>query len=192
MILSETGPGPVPVPPLADFKLHLRLAHGFADDGAEDALLLGYLASAVAVVERRIARALVIRGFEVAVARWDAGDCLALPIGPVETVTSAVLEGPGDPVSLNVSAWTVAPGETRQRLSAAGAALPPIPAGRKVRIAFDAGFAVDWSGVPAALSQAVMMLAADFHARRGTERDGDTGLPLAVIELLAPWRPGRL
>ncbi|MEO0960660.1 MAG: hypothetical protein AAFY66_19785, partial [Pseudomonadota bacterium] len=45
---------------------------------------------------------------------------------------------------------------------------------------------------PNGLAQAVMMLAADFHARRGTERDGDVGLPQAVIALTQAWRPGRL
>ncbi|MEM7499088.1 MAG: hypothetical protein AAF371_13985 [Pseudomonadota bacterium] len=192
MILSETGPGPVPVPPLSDFKEHLRLAHGFADDGAEDALLLGYLASAVAVVERRVSRALVRRGFSLAVARLERDGCLVLPVGPVVAITSAVVEGSGTSLTLDVTDWLVEPCGTRQRVTAGGGALPPVPSGHTFRVGFEAGLAADWAGVPAELSQAVMMLAADFHARRGTERDGDAGLPQAVIALTQAWRPGRL
>ncbi|MEM9762212.1 MAG: hypothetical protein AAF968_06850 [Pseudomonadota bacterium] len=192
MILSETGAGPVPVPPLADFKEHLRLAHGFADDGAEDVVLTRYLAAAVAVVERRVARALVRRSFTLSVARLERDGCLVLPIGPVTAVTSASLEGGGAPVSLDVSGWSVTPCGTRQRVTAGGGALPAIPAGRSMVLSFEAGLATDWTGVPAELAQAVMMLAADFHARRGTERDSAAGLPQAVIALTQAWRPGRL
>ncbi|MEL6577591.1 MAG: hypothetical protein AAFQ81_17045 [Pseudomonadota bacterium] len=192
MILSETGAGPVPVPPLAEFKEHLRLAHGFADDGAEDAVLTRYLAAAVAVVERRVARALVRRGFTLSVARLERDGCVVLPIGPVTAVTSASLEGGGAPVSLDVSGWSVEPCGTRQRVTAGGGALPAIPAGRSMVLSFEAGLAADWAGVPAELAQAVMMLAADFHARRGTERDSEAGLPQAVIALTQAWRPGRL
>ncbi|MEO1724590.1 MAG: hypothetical protein AAFR84_19600 [Pseudomonadota bacterium] len=192
MILSETGPGPVPVPPLAEFKEHLRLAHGFADDGAEDAVLTRYLAAAVAVVERRVARALVRRGFTLSVARLERDGCLVLPVGPVTVVSTAVLSGGGDPVTLDVSGWAIEPCGTRQRVTAGGGALPAIPTGRTLTLSFEAGLAADWVGVPAELVQAVMMLAADFHARRGTERDGDAGLPQAVIALTQAWRPGRL
>ncbi|MEL6336865.1 MAG: hypothetical protein AAFQ88_09500 [Pseudomonadota bacterium] len=191
MILSEAGTGPV-LPPLAAYKEHLRLSHGFGDEGGEDALLSGYLAAAVAVIERRTGRALGRRAFSLAVSRLGPEGCVVLPVGPVETISDATLEAGGAATPLDVSGWSVAPGSTRQAVSRSGAPLPSVPPGGVLRLGFDAGLAADWDGVPADLAQAVMMLAADFHARRGTERDGDEGLPAPVIALTAPWRPARL
>ncbi|MEM6678921.1 MAG: hypothetical protein AAF675_13730 [Pseudomonadota bacterium] len=191
MILSEAGSGPVAAP-LAEFKEHLRLGHGFADDGAEDGLLARYLSHAVAVVEHETGRALTKRRFELAVSRWDRDGCLAMPVGPVSAIVSAVLEGAGTTQALDTSVWTVSAEGTRGILSAGGGLLPFIPVGHVVRITFDAGIADDWTGVPGGLEQAVMMLAADFHARRGTERDGKADIPQVVRALIGPWRPGRL
>ncbi|MEM6422443.1 MAG: hypothetical protein AAF698_07625, partial [Pseudomonadota bacterium] len=165
MILSEAGTGPV-TPPLSAFKEHLRLAHGFGDDGSEDGLLQAYLASAVAVVERRTGRALGRRALSLAVSRYDRDGCLRLPIGPVSVIDSAAIETGGSALPLDPSAWRVEAGGTGQRVSRPAAGLPPIPPGGLIRIGFVAGLSAAWTGVPADLAQAVMMLAADFHARR--------------------------
>lgn len=192
MILSEAGPGPVPVPPVAEFAEHLRLGLGFPDDGSEDALLERYLRSAVGVVERRIAQALVARRFEVRVSEWTREGLFLIPIGPVRAIVEANIERGGSATPLSVLGWTVSAGPTRQVLSANGMALPAIPPGGTVRVLFDAGLADDWDGVPGDLKQAVLLLAAEYYERRGTETVAETGLPGPVTALLAQRRPVRL
>lgn len=52
MMLSEVTAVPLAALPVAEFKDHLRLGTGFADDGAQDALVEGYLRAAIAAVIR--------------------------------------------------------------------------------------------------------------------------------------------
>ncbi|MEO1467592.1 MAG: hypothetical protein AAFV86_00945 [Pseudomonadota bacterium] len=192
MLLSEADPGPVPTPPLGDFKEHLRLGHGFADDGSEDALLARILEAAVLAVERRVARALVTRRFTLAVSRLDRGGCVALPVGPVSVIEAAAIREGAAEAALDVSTWRVSAGSTGQRVSAAGGALPAPADGAQLVMTFPAGLAADWASVPADLEQAVLLLAAHFYARRGTEDGGRReALPVAVDAILAAWAPVR-
>ncbi len=52
--------------PVREFADHLKLGSGFADDGSEDAVLEVCLRSAMAAIEVRIGKALMMRSF-----RWD-------------------------------------------------------------------------------------------------------------------------
>ncbi|MEO0820008.1 MAG: hypothetical protein AAF074_06230 [Pseudomonadota bacterium] len=195
MILSEAGASPAPTPPLDAFKAHLRLAHGFADDTAEDALLGTYLANAISAVEHRTGLALIARRFALSVSRWDRDGCLRLPVGPASAIVEAAVETAAGSTAIDTALWSLEAGTTRQRLSAGGAALPAIPVGGRVRIVFDAGLAADWSAMPGDLFEAVTLLAAHFYARRGTEqgiRRDDPVLPGPVTDLLAPRRAMRL
>ncbi len=60
----------------------------------------------------------------------------------------------------------------------------------RVEIAFTAGLATDWAGLPEALSLGVLRLAAHLHAHR--DDAGDAGPPAAVAALLVPYRRMRL
>lgn len=191
MFLSEAGAGAPPFP-VSEAAEHLRLGIGFADDGSEDALLARYLASAVAVIERRIAQALVSRRFELRVSHWSSRGDLVMPTGPVTALVEAFMETNSASTVLDVSGWTLSAEPVRQRLTASGRPLPPIPAGGSVRIVFEAGIAADWAGVPGDLRQAVLLLAAEFYERRGTEHVADQGLPGPVLGLLNARRPVRV
>ena len=70
--------------------------------------------------------------------------------------------------------------------------LPAIPDGGTAVATFMAGFADDWSGLPAALRRGVLLLGAHFYEHR-TAGAGDAGdIPVAISALLAPWRMLRL
>ena len=53
---------------------------------------------------------------------------------------------------------------------------------------FEAGFGAAWSGVPADLQQAVMMLAAEYYEFRHDPGSRAAGLPIAVETLIGRWR----
>lgn len=187
MILSETGGAPVATPSMGVFKARLRLSQGFEDDMAEDEALAGYLASAVVAIERRLAVVLVARRFVLSLSRLDRDGRLRLPVGPVHAIDAAALEGPSGMRPLSTGDWTVEATVARPAVGRAGGPLPPIPAGHRLRLDFEAGLAPDWVEVPADLAEAVLLLAAYWHD--GGEK---AVWPAAVRDLCAPWAPVRL
>lgn len=187
--LTETGPAPA-LPVAADtLASHLRLGEGFGDPSAEEDLLALYLRTATAHLEARTGLAFVARGFSLSVAAWDRCGTLVLPVGPVTAVAGVTILAEGTATSLAPADLAVAPGPSRQRLTAAGGGpLPPIPPGGCASVAFTAGFGAP-EAVPGDLAKAVLLLAAHFYENRaGTE----SGLPPAVAALIAPHRPVRL
>ena len=190
MLLKEVAPAPL-APVLGEFAAHLRLGLGFADDGAEDALLERYLRAAVAAVEARTGQALIAREFVLLAAGWDRRGQLVLPVGPVASIDAIRFVRTDGAVTLDPAEWAVEPGTTRQRLTGpGGGALPAVPSGASVELAFTAGHAAAWDGVPGELRQAVLMLAAHYHESR--HGDAGHGMPAAVAALLARHRPARL
>ncbi len=190
MLLKEAAPAASM--PMTEFAGHLRLGFGFADDGAEDALLEGYLRSAVAAVEARSGQALIARAFVLQVTGWDARGYLVLPVGPVAAVDVIRFVRSDGAVTLDPAQWALEPGNARQRLTGPGGeALPPVPKGAIAELEFTAGHGVDWEAVPGDLRQAVLLLAAHYHESRHGEAK-HRGLPPAVGALLAPHRLARL
>ena len=191
MILTETAPAAVAPVSLSELSAHLRLAHGFPDDAAEDPLLDLYVRNAVAAVETRTGRALIRRGFLLRLSAWDKEGHVVLPVGPVEALDSLRLVHGGDVVDLAAGSWAVEPGTGRQRITGPnGGALPPIPMGYVAELSFQAGFGPEAADVPGDLRQAVMLLAAHYYERR-YEDDGP-GMPMKVRALVEPWRPVRV
>ncbi|HUF88145.1 MAG TPA: hypothetical protein VMM59_12245 [Thermohalobaculum sp.] len=191
MILTETAPAAVTPVSLSELSAHLRLAHGFPDDGAEDALLELYLRNGAAAVEARTGRALIRRGFLLRLAAWDRHGHAALPVGPVEAIATLRFVRGTEAVDVAAGSWALEPGTGRQRVTGAqGGALSPIPEGYVAELAFDAGFGADPADVPGELRQAVLLLAADFYERR--HDDGGAGIPMTVRALLEPWQPVRI
>lgn len=193
MILTETSLAAVNPVPLDEFAAHLRLAQGFADDAAEDALLELYLRNATSVVEARIGKALVRREFKLQVTAWNRDGRVVLPVGPVAAITSLSFVRGVDTIALTSGAWSLESASSRQLLAGAGGgALPAIPDGHVAELAFDAGFGETWNDVPGDLRQAVMLLAAHYYENRYGETEPGQGIPVAVQALLETQRPVRL
>ncbi|MGB8623245.1 MAG: hypothetical protein WCD16_10540, partial [Paracoccaceae bacterium] len=63
MMLIEQTAVPAAALPVSQFRDHLRLGTGFADDGAQDALLEATLRAAMAALEGRTGKVLLSRPF---------------------------------------------------------------------------------------------------------------------------------
>jgi len=189
MHLSETSPVPSAALPVALLRDHLRLSSGFADDTTQDALLEQYLRAALARIEARVSRALFRRGYLLRLAQWRNGQMQALLIAPVLQITSVTLRAAdGSALPVAPSRYRLDPDGVRPRIVAAGTALPMIPTGGAVEIAFDAGFGVVWDEIPADLRQAVMLLAAQFYEAR----DAAGAMAPGAASLLDRWQDIRL
>ncbi|RSK33660.1 hypothetical protein EJA01_09595 [Rhodovulum iodosum] len=193
MIVMEQGPVPDAALPVDRFREHLRLGTGFADDGAQDAVLKALLRAALAAVEARTGKALLARSFTFAVDAWREADRQALPVAPVTAILSVVLlDRAGEVHPVDADTYVLRRDTHRPQLAAVSGALPVVPLGGSAEIAFEAGFGADWAQVPADLAQAVMLLAAHYHEHRHEAALGDGGMPFGVMELVERWRTVRI
>ena len=189
MILTETGAIAASALPVQELSTHLRLGHGFADDGSEDPQLERLLREAVATVEQRSGLALIRRGFELKVPEWDRNGHLVLPVGPVNALASVELTGGGITTVLAASEWHLEAGTGRQRVTGpSGGPLPRLGDGMTAHVTFEAGFGSGWSDVPGDLKRAVMLLAAHGYEHRDGGAEGVPGGLLALLDLRRPVR----
>ncbi|MEM0945813.1 MAG: head-tail connector protein [Pseudomonadota bacterium] len=191
MLVEETGV-PTAAWPVAAFRDHLRLGTGFADEAVQDAVLERLLRAASGAVERRTGKVLLERSFLWTLNAWRGYAKEELPVGPVTSITELrILSADGVVSVISPVAYGLEPDTHRPVLAARSLGLPTVPVGGLAEIAFDAGFAADWSGVPDDLAQAVFLLAAHYHENRHETAGGAT-MPHGVEALIAPWRPMRL
>lgn len=192
MMLSEVTPVPTAALPVAEFKDHLRLGTGFADDGAQDALVESYLRAALAAVEGRIGKALMSRDYLLELNAWRWPETQALPVAPVAAVLSlTVKDRDGTPDLIDPVRYRLERDAHRPRIVAAGALLPGIPVGGIAEVVFTAGFGTAWADVPVDLAQAVFLLAAQYHENRH-EAGAQMAMPFGVMALIERWRTVRV
>ena len=193
MLLKEIAPAANNPVPVREFAAHMRLSHGFIDDGAEDGLLELYLRNATAVVEQRTSQALIERPYIVQTASWDRRGHFHLPVGPVAMIDQVRFVSPGSEVALEAEDWRLEPGHVRQRLTAVdGGPLWPLPRGAVAELSFTAGYGASWNEVPDDLRQAVILLAAHYYENRFGEIQADAGLPFGVLSIVEQHRPARI
>lgn len=189
-MLSEVTPVSQAALPLAEFKAHLRIGTGFADDNVQDALAESYLRAALGAIEGRTAKAVLTRDFRLVLPYWRDCAVQALPLAPVTAILSVTTrDRDGVATLVDPARYRLVGDMQRPRLSGAGLLLPGIPVGGAVEIVMTAGFG-GWAEVPADLGQAVLLLAAYFHEHR---HDGPgAALPVAVTSLIERWRTVRV
>jgi uncharacterized phiE125 gp8 family phage protein len=193
MMLTETTVVPTASLPIAALKEHLRLGAGFAMPAGQDDLLESYLRAAIAAIEGRIGKALIQRSFEWSIEDWRDPEGQALPIAPVSAIQSLTLYAvDGTPTVIPPTAFALAADIHRPRIESVGLTLPQVPTGGRASIAFDAGFGLTWTEVPADLRQAVLLLAAEFYEHRHDDGTSSKGLPFAVVALIERWRQVRV
>lgn len=177
--------------PIAEFRDHLRLGSGFADDGGQDGILEAYLRAAIASIEGRTGKVLLARDFSWDLTRWFACDRQGLPVAPVSALLSLTqVAFDGTETALDLSDVQLREDLFRPQIVAR--ALPSIPTDGVIRITFTAGFGASWSAVPADLAQAVFLLAAgNYEARAGEFGSGAT-LPFGVLSLIERYKTVRL
>ncbi len=192
-MLIEQTTVPAAALPVSQFKEHLRLGTGFADDGAEDALLEALLRAAMAAVEARTGKVLLERDFTWRLTAWRGGDRQALPVAPVSLIGAlTVTDRDGNATVIDPGAYRLEPDTHRPHLVAGGGVLPTIPLGGHAVAGFTAGFGADWSTVPADLAQAVFLLAAHYHEYRHEAAHGERAMPFGVSALVERWRTVRI
>lgn len=175
-MLSENAPAPVEPVSVGELKAYLRL-----DGSAEDAVLAGFIRTARTMCEAFTGVMLVARSFRETVAAFGRPRRLsAAPVLGVDAVERLDQAG----VAAAVQGWTLSFAD-----DGAGLVEAPVNEGR-VRVTYRAGIAEDWNGVPEALRQGIIRLAAHLYSYR--DDPGDKGPPAAVAALWRPWRRLRL
>lgn len=193
MRLTEETTLPAGALPLAGLKQHLQLGSSFALAPDQDALLDSHLRAALAVIEGRIAKALLTRNFLLVLEGWRDADAQALPLAPVSAVLSVqLIDAAGAVTLLDPARYRLIRDQHRPRLAGTGAALPEPGTGGRVELRFQAGFGESWADVPADLAQAVLLLAAEFYEYRHDGGVQMAALPARVLALIEGWRQLRV
>lgn len=192
MLIEETAPAAEALP-VAALREHLRLGTGFeiSDDNAEDMALAGFLRAAIATIEARTGKVLLTRRFRMQLDDWRDRLGQTLPLAPVIAVEKIEIDdGMGTATEVPQESWRLIPHGQRPMILPAGVILPHVPRLGMVTVTFTAGFGDTWSGVPADLAQAVLMLAARYYEDRGTVSVKGT-MPFGVSALIERWRQVR-
>lgn len=192
MLIEETAV-PQAAIPVNEFKAHLRLGTGFSDGDVQDMVLESFLRAAIAAIEARTGKILVERAFSWTLTRWRDKAGQALPVAPVSAITGFVLrDRANEQEVIDAAYFRLEQDAQRPVMRPTGTCLPAIPPGGVADIFFVAGYAPDWSGLPADLGQAVILLAAHYYEHRHETRSGETAMPLGVAGLVERYRTVRL
>lgn len=193
MMLVEETTVPSSALPVTQFKEHLRLGTGFADDDVQDALIESYLRAAMAAIEARIGKILIERDFSWTLTAWRNSTCQVLPVSPVSAITEIVqIDRSGVETPVAGTGWRLIADPQRSRIEALGGQLPGVPSYGSVKIGFMAGYGPDWDDLPADIAQAVMILAAHYHEFRHEAGMRGGGMPYSVNALLERHKSVRL
>jgi uncharacterized phiE125 gp8 family phage protein len=179
--------------PVSDFRNHLRLGTGFADDDLQDAVLVSFLRAAVSAIEGRISKALFLRDFSLQLSRWSQPDCQSLPIAPVVNLTGAKLVArDGSESAIELTTLRLVPNGQEPSVISLGSALPTIGTGGYGELNFTAGYGLSWTFIPADLRQAVFLLAAHYYEYRSETALSEGCMPFGVTSLIERYRPLRI
>ena len=152
---------------LAECKAYLRL-----DRDDEDALIAGFIRTAMALCEAFIGQWLIIREGEQRLA-VDGGwqRISALPVAAITGVSGVAGDGFESDIDVAGNGWV--------RLIDPGAVAEPM-------VRFRAGLGLDWNGVPEPLRQGLIRLVVHLFTHRDA---AEAGAPPAAVA--AMWRPYR-
>lgn len=193
MMLIEQTSVPGAALAVAEFKDHLRLGSGFADDGVQDGVLESYLRAAMAAIEARTGKVLIARSFSWTLTGWRDLGRQALPVAPVQSVSEVkIIDRFGNETVVDPDRYTLEQDSQRPRIVSTGMHLPLIPVNGSAEIAFDAGYGPDWMSLPADIGQAMFLLAAHYYENRSAASAGDVPMPFGVSLLIDRYRTVRL
>ncbi len=191
MLIEETAIADAALP-VDQFKAHLRLGTGFAEDAVQDEVLKSFLRAAIAAIEARTGKVLIERDFSWDLNGWRDTSGEVLPVAPVVSVAAVTLtDAAGTEAVVDAAAYRLERDTQRPRLRPSGSCLPRVQTGGSVKIAFTAGMAADWGGLPADLGQAVLLLAAHYYEYRDETALGAGCMPFGVTSLIQRYRTVR-
>ncbi|MEA3541395.1 MAG: hypothetical protein U9R77_04665 [Pseudomonadota bacterium] len=177
-MLAEQESGALAAP-LAELKAYLRM-----EQDGEDAVLAGLLRGAAALCEQFVGQWLIARDARDTVAGGGGWQRLAArPVLAVTQVSAVDADGASAPLPIDAYAIDIdAAGDGWVRSTRAGD-------DRVLTVAYRAGMAAEMNGLPEALRQGIIRLAADHYLARGSE---DAAPPAVVSALWRPYRRMRL
>ena len=179
--------------PVAEFRNHLQLGTGFADDGLQDAVLLVQLRAALVAIEADVGKAILPRTYQYVVTAWWDPSRQSLPVAPVSAVQSLTITGLGGSETLvSPDAYRLERDAHVPLVAANGWSLPTIPVGGTAEIVFDAGYGAGWAEAPSDLRQAVLMLAAHFYDNRAVAGTRTLSMPAGPAAICKRHKPIRL
>lgn len=179
--LTMLATGPVS---LDAMRTYLRV-----DGRDDDELIATVLIAARQHVERRTRRLLCLQIWRMSLDAWPAGGQIQIPFTPFRRVTAIrVFENNGNAINLPLTALSQVTGSDPAFVTIANGP-PPGRSKGGIELDIEAGYAAA-SDVPAALTLAIMRMAALLYERRGDEtvqlKDD------ALEALLAPYSGARL
>ncbi|MBR9764658.1 MAG: hypothetical protein GYB53_14300 [Rhodobacteraceae bacterium] len=193
MILIEVNQVAAAVLPVSQFKQHLRLGTGFAEDSAQDDVLEGYIRAALAAIEGRTGQAIYQRDFIWTVQGWAKAEAQAFPLAPVRLIQQVTLvDKQGARVSEDPGDYTFDEDVFAPKFRALKGKLPEPPADGKIEVLVTAGAALNWGEVPPDLAQAVLLMASHYYEYRNDVALGKGCTPFGVTALLERYRPMRI
>lgn len=193
MMLIEETAVPLTALPVTEFKAHLRLGSGFAEDAVQDAVLESFLRAAIAAIEAHTGKILIERDFSWTLTGWRDQSGQALPVAPVKQILQvALLNRMDEQEVIDPLLFRLEQDHHRPRLRPTGTLLPTIPAGGVVELRFVAGFGPTWGDLPADLAQATLMLAAHYYEFRNDTGLGTGCMPFGVTSLIERYRTVRV
>ena len=152
MMLIEQTQVPDAALPVAEFRDHLQLGSGFADDGLQDGVLLPQLRAALSSIEAETGKVLFSRSYQFVVTAWRNLSRQELPIAPVTSIQSlTITDLGGGETMIGSEKYGLVPDAHHPALECRSWSLPTIPVGGTAEIVFDAGFGAVWSDAPADL-----------------------------------------
>lgn len=192
MLIEETNI-PDAALPVADFKAHLRLGTGFAEDTLQDAVLASFLRAAMAAIEARTGKALIEREFALSVSSLRDATVLLLGVAPVTVVADVTLVSrAGTEQEVSGTAYWLERDVHAPRLRPTAACLPGPEKGGVLRVRFLAGYGPEWDDLPSDMRQAVMLLASHYYEYRHDTALAGGCMPFGVTSLIERFRMIRL
>ncbi|MAC81248.1 MAG: hypothetical protein CML66_24680 [Rhodobacteraceae bacterium] len=192
MLIEETTFADAALP-VEEFKAHLKVGTGFADDTLQDETLISFLRAAIAAIEARTGKALLERNWAWTIHDWRNAEGEAFPVAPVGAIAEVVrTDVDGDDEALSLSLVRIEADMHRPLLRPRGTLLPGVPTGGSMTVRFSAGISADWAGLPADLRHAVLMLATHYYEYRDDTALSDGCMPFGVTSLIQRYRSTRL
>ena len=193
MMLIEQTQVPDTALPVAEFRDHLQLGSGFADDGLQDAVLTSQLRAALGAVEGETGKILLPRTYQYVLTAWWDHTCQSLPVAPVSAIQSfTIVNLSGGADVIDVGSYRLRPDTHAPALVANSWSLPTIPVGGTAEIVFDAGYGAVWADAPPDLRQAVLMLATHYYENRSAVGGRALAMPKGPAAICARYKPIRI
>lgn len=197
---EQPNPAPLSAAALAALKAHLGL-----NGDTKDALLSAQLRAALSLCEAFTGQILLHRKFRHRLVMHHAPQYLPhVPVTAIISVgrysvqpdnpSSAIPTTARSVTALPVSAYRIDIDGAQKGQVTLNGPLPQLAQGDYIAAEYLAGLASEWTYLPEALRQGILLLAAHLYdqPRDGAARNGGHQPPAAVTALWRPWRRLRL